>query len=243
MGTCCWTLGSPQPCSGSKGAAGKVLRRGLGGRPGWGTWRMGMGRKDPGTEGPAGLCPGLEIQEGCPEPAGPPADRGGGRGWSGSGQGARAWEMRGRADRMGLWRKTIPVLIWKISQNLVQVQRPRQALGPPSPVCLPSLPPRPPDAPPSPTTLCPVRSGSCPRSRLWTEVCRISEFLHVSLQPRPSSHLGAPETRQTSGIPDNNTLFLCPPPWELQSHQLGQGTELSPPERPPPPHIPPTRPF
>lgn len=151
MGTCCWTLGSPQPCSGSKGAAGKVLRRGLGGRPGWGTWRMGMGRKDPGTEGPAGLCPGLEIQEGCPEPAGPPADRGGGRGWSGSGQGARAWEMRGRADRMGLWRKTIPVLIWKISQNLVQVQRPRQALRLAGRASLPSLP----AVPAAPASRCP----------------------------------------------------------------------------------------
>lgn len=88
-----------------------------------------MGGGGPGAGGPSGTCPGLGRELGFQKGAlGWLGLQQTGWEWSGSRQGARAWEMRGRTDRMGLWRKTTPVLIWKISQNSVQVCRPTQEL-------------------------------------------------------------------------------------------------------------------
>ena len=83
------------------------------------SWQSGRGhvsRERAFQEEPWGTLAQFTMQ------AGP---RGRGRG-AGSRQGARAWEVRGRADRMGRRRKTTPVLIWK---NLTELSSIWEAQG------------------------------------------------------------------------------------------------------------------
>ena len=94
------------------------------GRSGAGRHRGGPGRAV------VGMCPGSGRSRkgpGAPWHSSPHGLGLGGQGQgAGSRQGARAWEVRGRADRMGRRRKTTPVLIWK---NLTELSSIWEAQG------------------------------------------------------------------------------------------------------------------
>lgn len=123
----CAPLPQPSPWPGRAAGVSGAPRD----RPGLGQREAGHGRCRGGPGRAAvGMCP----RSGCSR-KGPRAPwhrsphglgLGGWRRGAGSRQGARAWEVRGRADRMGQRRKTTPVLIWK---NLTELSSIWEAQG------------------------------------------------------------------------------------------------------------------